>query len=282
MVSDRLPAVPRQAPAAGVAAGHVRRPRHRRHVARCRSQRAGRAAAARIADGTAAAQKRDAGPPRAGRRDASASPRTWWRASAVLLDLGLGYLALERSTPTLSPGELQRLRLATQLRSNLFGVVYVLDEPSAGPAPGRHRGAARRPWPAQGGRQLALRRRARPRRDPPRRLARRRRARRAGEQGGRVLYSGPPAGLARRGGVADAGATCSTTRRTLPRDAAPAARAGCSLRGVTRNNLARRSTSPSRSACSPPSPACRARASRRLVSQALVELVRGSLGHERR
>ncbi|WP_183759017.1 MULTISPECIES: excinuclease ABC subunit UvrA [unclassified Rhizobium] len=51
---------------------------------------------------------------------------------AVLLDLGLGYLSLERSTPTLSPGELQRLRLATQVRSNLFGVVYMLDEPSAG------------------------------------------------------------------------------------------------------------------------------------------------------
>jgi excinuclease ABC subunit A len=51
---------------------------------------------------------------------------------AVLLELGLGYLSIERSTPTLSPGELQRLRLATQVRSNLFGVVYVLDEPSAG------------------------------------------------------------------------------------------------------------------------------------------------------
>ena len=50
----------------------------------------------------------------------------------VLLDLGLGYLAMERSTPTLSPGELQRLRLAAQVVSNLFGVVYVLDEPSAG------------------------------------------------------------------------------------------------------------------------------------------------------
>jgi excinuclease ABC subunit A len=46
--------------------------------------------------------------------------------------LGLGYLSLERATPSLSPGELQRLRLATQIRSNLFGVVYVLDEPSAG------------------------------------------------------------------------------------------------------------------------------------------------------
>ena len=54
------------------------------------------------------------------------------RRLSVLLDLGLGYLTLERGTPTLSPGELQRLRLATQVVSNLFGVVYVLDEPSAG------------------------------------------------------------------------------------------------------------------------------------------------------
>lgn len=50
----------------------------------------------------------------------------------TLQALGLGYLAMDRTTPTLSPGELQRLRLATQIRSNLFGVVYVLDEPSAG------------------------------------------------------------------------------------------------------------------------------------------------------
>lgn len=50
----------------------------------------------------------------------------------VLVDLGLGYLGLGRVTTTLSPGEMQRLRLATQLRSGLFGVVYVLDEPSAG------------------------------------------------------------------------------------------------------------------------------------------------------
>ncbi|MDN5891988.1 MAG: excinuclease ABC subunit UvrA [Psychrobacter sp.] len=50
----------------------------------------------------------------------------------ALTKLGLGYLSLERTTPTLSPGELQRLRLATQIRSKLFGVVYVLDEPSAG------------------------------------------------------------------------------------------------------------------------------------------------------
>ncbi|MDH6235473.1 excinuclease ABC subunit UvrA [Cryobacterium sp. CG_9.6] len=50
----------------------------------------------------------------------------------VLLELGLGYLSLGRATPTLSPGEMQRLRIATQLRAGLFGVIYVLDEPSAG------------------------------------------------------------------------------------------------------------------------------------------------------
>ncbi|GHE49949.1 excinuclease ABC subunit A [Streptomyces longispororuber] len=50
----------------------------------------------------------------------------------TVVELGLGYLSPDRATPTLSPGELQRLRLATQLRSGLFGVVYVLDEPSAG------------------------------------------------------------------------------------------------------------------------------------------------------
>ncbi|WP_405922120.1 ABC transporter [Streptomyces sp. NBC_00122] len=49
-----------------------------------------------------------------------------------VVELGLGYLSLDRAAPTLSTGELQRLRLATQLRSGLFGVVYVLDEPSAG------------------------------------------------------------------------------------------------------------------------------------------------------
>jgi excinuclease ABC subunit A len=50
----------------------------------------------------------------------------------VLVELGLGYLSMGRTTTTLSPGEMQRLRLATQLRSGLFGVLYVLDEPSAG------------------------------------------------------------------------------------------------------------------------------------------------------
>jgi excinuclease ABC subunit A len=49
-----------------------------------------------------------------------------------LLDVGLTYLTLERSAPTLSGGESQRIRLASQIGSELTGVIYVLDEPSIG------------------------------------------------------------------------------------------------------------------------------------------------------
>ena len=49
-----------------------------------------------------------------------------------LEDVGLGYLTLSRSAGTLSGGESQRIRLATQIGSSLVGVVYVLDEPSIG------------------------------------------------------------------------------------------------------------------------------------------------------
>lgn len=49
-----------------------------------------------------------------------------------LIDVGLGYLTLDRSAMTLSGGESQRVRLATQLGSALSGVIYVLDEPSIG------------------------------------------------------------------------------------------------------------------------------------------------------
>ncbi len=113
----------------------------------------------------------------------------------ALLDLGLGYLTVERSTPTLSPGELQRLRLATQVRSNLFGVVYVLDEPSAGlhPADTEALLAALDRLKASGNslfvveHDLDVIRHADWIVDvgPA-----------AGEQGGDILYSGPPAGLA--------------------------------------------------------------------------------------
>jgi len=49
-----------------------------------------------------------------------------------LLDVGLGYLSLDRAASTLSGGESQRIRLASQIGSELSGVIYVLDEPSIG------------------------------------------------------------------------------------------------------------------------------------------------------
>ncbi len=113
----------------------------------------------------------------------------------VLLELGLGYLALGRSTPTLSPGEMQRLRIATQLRSGLFGVIYVLDEPSAGlhPADAEPLLAVLDQLKSSGNsvfvveHNMDIVRRADWLVDV---------GPRAGEGGGEVLYSGPVAGLA--------------------------------------------------------------------------------------
>lgn len=151
-----------------------------------------------------------------------------------MIDLGLGYLSLDRTTPTLSGGELQRLRLATQLSSKLFGVVYVLDEPSAGLHPrdqdaliGILRGLKERgnsvfvvehslpvireaDWLVDIGPD-------------------------AGERGGRILYSGMPAGLST---VED-----SVTRRYLFAKPTPVTRTPRTPTGwlrfedITRNNL---------------------------------------------
>ena len=146
------------------------------------------------ADGTAGAQSHDAAHPEQA-EVARRLTQDLVARLAVLLDLGLGYLALERSTPTLSPGELQRLRLATQLYSNLFGVVYVLDEPSAGlhPADTQALLAALDSLKKAGNSLFVVEHNL----DVVRRAdwlvdvgpA-------AGEQGGHILYSGPPAGLA--------------------------------------------------------------------------------------
>jgi len=66
---------------------------------------------------------------------------------SFLVEVGLDYLSLSRSTPTLSGGESQRIRLASQIGSGLTGVLYVLDEPTIGLHPrdnGRLLGALRR------------------------------------------------------------------------------------------------------------------------------------------
>jgi excinuclease ABC subunit A len=152
----------------------------------------------------------------------------------VLLDLGLGYLALERSTPTLSPGELQRLRLATQVHSNLFGVVYVLDEPSAGLHPAdteallraleRLKAAGNSLFVVE--HEIEVIRRADWVVDigPG-----------AGVHGGQVLFSGPLEGLAAVEGSLTAQHLFAAAP-SVPRPAR-APRGWLRLRGVTRNNL---------------------------------------------
>src|SRR6267378_2341147 len=64
---------------------------------------------------------------------ARASASTARRSRLSFLDqVGVSYLSLDRSAPTLSGGEAQRIRLASQLGSNLRGVCYILDEPTIG------------------------------------------------------------------------------------------------------------------------------------------------------
>ena len=194
---------------------------------------------------------------------------------AVLLDLGLGYLSLERSTPTLSPGELQRLRLATQVRSNLFGVAYVLDEPSAGLHPAdtvallraldRLRESGNSLFVVE--HELDVIRHADWLVDvgPA-----------AGQHGGHVLFSGPPAGLE----LVDQ----SQTRRHLfghhviPQRAPRAPRGWLRLTGVTRNNLHGLDVAfPIGVFTTVTGVSGSGKSS--LVSQALVELVARQLGH---
>ncbi|MDH2387980.1 excinuclease ABC subunit UvrA [Streptomyces sp. HNM0663] len=152
----------------------------------------------------------------------------------TVAELGLGYLSLDRPAPTLSSGELQRLRLATQLKSGLFGVVYVLDEPSAGLHPadtealltvlGRLKAAGNTVFVVE--HHLDVVRGADWLVDV---------GPRAGEHGGRVLHSGPVAELA---AVSE-----SATRRFLFGPLQGGAReqrtpsGWLRLRGVRRHNL---------------------------------------------
>jgi excinuclease ABC subunit A len=194
----------------------------------------------------------------------------------VLLELGLGYLTLERSTPTLSPGELQRLRLATQVRSNLFGVVYVLDEPSAGlhPADTEALLKALNQLKASGNslfvveHELDVIRHADWIVDvgPA-----------AGEQGGFVLYSGPAEGLKQ---IKE-----SHTRRFLfgeylvPDRTPRPPKNWLRLKGVTRNNLNQLDVDFPLGVLTTVTGISGSGKSS-LVSQGLVELVAAQLGHE--
>ena len=195
---------------------------------------------------------------------------------SVMLDLGLGYLAIDRSTPTLSPGELQRLRLATQVRSNLFGVVYVLDEPSAGlhPADTEALLNALGQLKASGNSQFVVEHNLDVIRHadwivdvgPG-----------AGERGGRVIYSGPPDGLRQ--------VEASQTRRflfgesSLPSREARSPKGWLRLAGVTRNNLHGLDVAFPLGVLTTVTGVSGSGKSS-LVSQALVELVAEHLGHD--
>ncbi len=193
----------------------------------------------------------------------------------TLQGLGLGYLSLQRSTPTLSPGELQRLRLATQIRSNLFGVVYVLDEPSAGLHPAdteallaafdQLRDAGNSLFVVE--HDLTVMRHADWIVDvgPD-----------AGERGGRVLYSGPLAGLEQ--------VSASHTARHLgpqPSSRRPlrTPKGWLELKGITRNSLRAVDVKfPIGVFTAVTGVSGSGKSS--LVSQALVELMSAHLGHE--
>jgi len=193
---------------------------------------------------------------------------------STLTDLGLGYLALERSTPTLSSGELQRLRLATQLGSQLFGVIYVLDEPSAGlhPADGEALFEALQRLKADGNTLFVVEHDVETMRradwlidvGPA-----------AGEKGGQVLYSGPPAGLAE--------VKSSQTRPYLfgesqrPPRAARKPSGWLKLEGITRNNLNNLSAE-FPLGCFTSVTGVSGSGKSSLVSQALLELVGAHLG----
>jgi excinuclease ABC subunit A len=196
----------------------------------------------------------------------------------TLQELGLGYLSLERATPTLSPGELQRLRLATQIRSGLFGVVYVLDEPSAGLHPADTEALLRAlgQLKASGNslfvveHDLDVMRRAEWIVDvgPG-----------AGEQGGRILYSGPLPGLrqvkASRTAEYLFGEMAVQIKRPRP------AQGWLRLAGIHRNNLAGVDAAFPVGALTVVTGVSGSGKSS-LVSQALIDLAAGRLGRSAR
>jgi excinuclease ABC subunit A len=153
-----------------------------------------------------------------------------------LVDVGLGYLTLDRAAPSLAAGEAQRLRLAALLGSGLTGVLYVLDEPTIGLHP----------------------------RDTPR-LVRMLRALRdlgntvlviehdlaviaaadwlvdfgpgGGRFGGEIVAEGPPGAVAGTAGSITGRYLAGTARIPVPADRRPADGAGLTIRGAREHNL---------------------------------------------
>jgi excinuclease ABC subunit A len=153
---------------------------------------------------------------------------------ALISEMGLDYLTLDRSTPMLSAGELQRLRLITQIRSGLFSVVYVLDEPSAGlhPADSQALVAMLHRLKEMGNSLFVV--------EHEMDIARQADwivdiGPEAGDAGGSLLYSGPVPGLA--------DCELSITRRYLFEDSSKSIRQSkvpdqwFKLKGATRHNL---------------------------------------------
>ena len=180
-----------------------------------------------------------------------------------LLDVGLDYLSLNRPAGSLSGGEAQRIRLATQIGAGLVGVLYVLDEPSIG----LHQRDNHRlietlvrlrdlgntlivvehdedtirvaDWVVDIG--------------PG-----------AGEHGGQVVHSGPVAGPAGAPGLRDRACTSpAASRSRCPTYAGRGRRVASSRSSAPRSTTSATSTCRSRSACSSRSPGSAARASRR-------------------
>lgn len=194
----------------------------------------------------------------------------------TLQSLGLEYLSLDRSTPTLSPGELQRLRLATQIRSNLFGVIYVLDEPSAGLHPADSDALMQALIQLKNsGNSIYI---------VEHDLETMRRADwlidvgpGAGQHGGEIIYSGPPAGLQK--------ISASQTARYLFEAQSISSHsyrepsAWLELRDITRNNLRRlHARIPLGVITAVTGISGSGKSS--LISQALVGLMAARLGHE--
>ena len=194
-----------------------------------------------------------------------------------LTNVGLDYLTLDRTAPTLSGGESQRIRLAGQIGCGLVGVLYILDEPSIGLHPrDNDRLLATLTQLARPG-QHGRRRRARRRHDaggrPHRRL--RPRARRARRRSRRHRHGRRRSPQSQRSLT---GQYLSGKRKIeIPADAPPAGRASGCGSSARRTTTSRTSTSRFRSARSSASPACRGSGKSSLVNDILVEALRRDL-----